>query len=127
MDNTITIFVKICSNPEFRDKIEKMLVDLAQKTRQEPGNVFYRIHRSIEDPNQFMVYERWLNQEALDHHMNTAHLKQFLKASRKYLDSEIAGTVCLELMSTCIDISKDGISSRPPSTLDCRRSLHATR
>lgn len=97
MDNTITIVVTIVPRFNFRNKIEEMLIALAEKTRLEPGNVFYRLHKSIDHPNRFIIYERWKNQEALDHHMNQDYLKGFLDLSKDLLEREISGVTCSEI------------------------------
>ena len=44
---------------------------------QEPGCLVYELHFDPEDPSKFMFYEKFANQAAVDHHLNTPHFKQF--------------------------------------------------
>ena len=65
-------------------------MQLAAATVQEPGNICYRLH-TTEDPDQFIIYEQWKNQAALDAHMATEHLQQFLADENKLLAAQPAG------------------------------------
>ena len=97
MDNTVTIVVPIHAKPARREQVKAALVELAAKSRQETGNMFYVPHETLGDPNKFIIYERWADQAALDFHMEQAYLKEFLEASATLLSEPVKGELCREL------------------------------
>lgn len=42
---------------------------------QDPGAVEYDLHRSANDPNEFLFYERYEGEEAFAYHLSTEHFK----------------------------------------------------
>jgi quinol monooxygenase YgiN len=97
MTEEITIIVPINAQPEQRETVHQRLVDLAAKTNNEPGNICYVLHTVPDDPNQFIIYEQWKDQEALDFHMAQDYLKAFLADSTALLSQEVKGTICKEM------------------------------
>lgn len=51
-----------------------------RRTVKEPGNLDYRLSRNVEDPNEFVLYERWSNIAALDSHLKQPYLTKLLNA-----------------------------------------------
>ncbi len=41
----------------------------------DPGAVQYSLHRSAEDPDEFIFYERYESEEAFAYHLSTDHFK----------------------------------------------------
>jgi quinol monooxygenase YgiN len=97
MDGEITLVVPIHAKDELRDEVRKRLLDLAEKTRKEKGNICYVLHEVYNEPNHFIIYEKWKNKAALDFHMGQEYLKAFLADEKKILSKPIAGTVCSEI------------------------------
>jgi len=56
------------------DKIENELKALIGPTRKETGCIEYRLHRSKDNPDNFMFYETWISKGDLDKHLKTEHL-----------------------------------------------------
>ena len=56
-----------------REKVEEALRHLTLASRQESGCVSYIAHFVDGDPTTVLIYEQYLNQEALDHHRATPH------------------------------------------------------
>lgn len=56
------------------ETLEKMLADLIPQTAGEEGTLEYRLHRSTDDAGRFLFYEKFRDQEALDHHMKQPHV-----------------------------------------------------
>ena len=42
---------------------------------QDPGAIQYSLHRSAEDPDMFIFYERYESEEAFAYHLSTDHFK----------------------------------------------------
>ncbi len=60
-------------------ELETLLRQLLQSTRLEPGCVAYEVHRSSDESNVFMLYERFKDQSSLDAHVQSDHFQSFLK------------------------------------------------
>ena len=59
------------------DQVEQLFVDLAVKSREEPGCLAYEVARgSGEDSGTFMLFEKWRDQAALDEHYATEHFRR---------------------------------------------------
>ena len=97
MDREITIVVPIHAKKELCGEVRQRLVDLAEKTRKEKGNICYVLHEVHGEQNHFIIYEKWKNKAALDFHMNQDYLKAFLADEKKILSKPIAGAVCYEI------------------------------
>ena len=97
MNNEITIIVPIKAKSEFRTAVKEKLFELAALTNKEAGNICYCLHQVTADSNQFVIYEKWGNQAALDFHMNQDYLKAFLNESKTLLAEEISGTICQQI------------------------------
>ena len=67
-----TLTVAEGKNAEF----EATFADLAQAVRDnEPGNEFYAVHQSKENPQIYKVLERYSDQAALEAHGQSDHFK----------------------------------------------------
>jgi quinol monooxygenase YgiN len=68
------------------EELRRELSGLVGPTRSEPGCISYDLHRSVEDPNVFMFYEKWRSREDLDRHLEKAYLKAWINKSVDLLD-----------------------------------------
>ena len=67
-----TITVQEGKNAEF----EKVFLELTEQVRaNEPGNVFYALHRSGSDPQVYKVMEQYDSAEALDAHGKSVSIR----------------------------------------------------
>ena len=96
-NSEITIIVPIKAKTEFRTKVNQKLLELTALTNLEIGNICYCLHQDKADPNQFIIYEKWKDQTALDFHMNQDYLKVFLEESKTLLSEKIRGTICQQI------------------------------
>jgi quinol monooxygenase YgiN len=68
-----TITVQEGKNAEF----EQAFLALAEQVRaNEPGNIFYVLHRSKSDPQVYKVMEQYQDAAALDAHGKSAHFAE---------------------------------------------------
>ncbi|MDD5083043.1 MAG: putative quinol monooxygenase [Dehalococcoidales bacterium] len=54
---------------------------LAPQVRKDPGAITYVMHRKIDDPNKFFVFEQYKDQAALKYHGETPHFKAYRQAT----------------------------------------------
>lgn len=86
-----TITVQEGKNAEF----ERIFLELAAAVRaNEPGNIFYELHRSKTDPQVYKVMEQYASAEALDAHGKADH---FREANRR-LASLVAAAPNIEVL-----------------------------
>ena len=97
MSNEITIIVPVYFKPETAAVGRERLLALAAKTHKEAGNIMYRIHEVPGKAEQYMIYEKWQDQAALDYHMSQKYLLDFLADEDKLFDGEVKGTICTEI------------------------------
>jgi quinol monooxygenase YgiN len=57
-------------------------------TRKEPGCLAYYLNRDLDDPNTFVVFERFKKISALEEHAKSAHVAELLKKIGPLLDGE---------------------------------------
>lgn len=69
----VTAKVKLQSEKveEFVDAVREMKTHVLQ----DPGAVQYNLHRSVNNPDEFLFYERYESEEAFAYHLSTDHLK----------------------------------------------------
>ena len=93
----ITLLCPIHAAPGRGSELKTALQNLAAATVKEAGNICYRLH-STDNPDEFIIYEQWKNQAALDFHMNTEHLTAFLEDKDSLLAGQPAGRFLTELV-----------------------------
>ena len=88
-----TITVQEGKNAEF----EKVFMDLTAQVRaNEPGNIFYILHRSKSNPQVYKVMEQYESAEALDAHGKTDYFREANKA----LGAVVAAVPEIEVLDT---------------------------
>jgi quinol monooxygenase YgiN len=59
------------------ESFKKQAAVIIQKTRKEKGCLFYSLFQDVSSPGEFLFYEEYASQEALDIHSNSEYLKTF--------------------------------------------------
>ena len=78
--------------PEHREAYIKGAKDCVAATQKEAGCIYYDSHASVNNPNLFVVVERWESREHLDAHGRAPHMKVWreysapLKASQTVIE-----------------------------------------
>ncbi len=96
MDEIITLICPVNAASGRGDELKTALTALAKASTSEAGNICYRLH-STDDPDEFVIYEQWRNSEALDIHMQTPHLLEFLADKNNLLAGQPAGKFVKEI------------------------------
>ncbi len=79
--NNIVIVAKIVANEGKSDLVKSELNKLLAPTHAEEGNVSYKIHQDMQNPNKFVAVEEWANGEAIQAHMATEHIKAYTQVT----------------------------------------------
>ena len=92
-EGVVCLDVMYTIRPGHEEEAVDDLRKLAAETRKEPGNVLYLIHRSVEDPRKFLIYEQYRSQAALETHLSKDYFQRYsVNGLRKIAESRIAGT-----------------------------------
>ena len=78
---------KIPIQPEKREEAMAVATVMAKATQAEKGCIEYHFYSNVEDPNTFLVFEKWESGEALKAHFETPHMAEF----RSKLPNLVAG------------------------------------
>jgi len=78
---TITVHFTAKSGQE--DALAAELMALVAPTRAEPGCLLYTLHRSSDNPAEFLFYEAWVDKAAYEAHRQTPHMQQWRKQRDK--------------------------------------------
>ena len=70
--------VLLRASPGKSELLGKALRELIAHSRREPGCAVIELNQSPDDPNTWMVYERWRGKEALASHMKQPYVAAFL-------------------------------------------------
>lgn len=60
------------------DSVLKIMKEAAQKSSEEKGNLFYKIHQSKTDQNTLILFEGYENESALEYHKNSEHYQSLV-------------------------------------------------
>jgi quinol monooxygenase YgiN len=75
----ITLAVNYLIRSGHEREAENYLRELRAQSRREPGCRTYEVHRSLEEPREFLIFEQYDNLDALEAHRRTQHFLQFGK------------------------------------------------
>lgn len=65
------------------------LESLVEPSRAEPGCIIYQVHRSIEDPDHWMVYEVWSSAADLEKHFTLPHMQAFVARLPELVEGDL--------------------------------------
>ncbi|MDY6903947.1 MAG: putative quinol monooxygenase [Thermodesulfobacteriota bacterium] len=73
------VTAKLTASEKDRDQVERILKNLVAEVRAEEGTLVYTLHRSQNDPNVFLFYEKYQDMDALVVHGGTDYFKAAMK------------------------------------------------
>lgn len=92
MSEQITLLVTGKAKPEHCNNLKGRLVHFAQLSCEEPGNIDYCLRKVNNSQYEFFLYKNWVNQEALNIHMQKDCLKEFLNDCSFLLEGKLIVT-----------------------------------
>lgn len=60
------------------DVVLQLMKEVREKSTQEEGNLFYKLHQSKEDQNTIVLYEGYVDADAVEMHRNSEHFKSIV-------------------------------------------------
>ena len=68
---------KFTVKPEHREKLMQMAAALVAPSNAEEGCISYQFYQDGSNPNNFLFFEEWKNQAALDSHFQKPYFLEF--------------------------------------------------
>jgi quinol monooxygenase YgiN len=87
MTSTIYVSADLRALPGKEDLLRESLQQLVVAVRTEPGCIRYDLHEATDSPGDFLFYETWENEEALDVHNNTEVMKAHVEKAGGWVDT----------------------------------------
>jgi len=70
------VVLRVVAREDTVDQLGAALFELAEASRQEDGCNGYKVFQSQANPLEFVCYESWASDAALEKHMTTPHVAQ---------------------------------------------------
>ena len=85
----VTYLVRMRALPGNAERVgELLMVNVDRILAGEPGNLAFAVHRSVDDPDEFWLYETWESAAAVEAHESGDAFKQYKDALRPLVDPE---------------------------------------
>lgn len=78
----ITVIATIIAKSEDIEFVKRELCKLVEPTKQEYGCIEYTFYQDDKEPEFFHSYEKWYNQAAIDAHLQSRHIKNYMEATK---------------------------------------------
>jgi len=72
------LLAELNAHPAAANELGSILCELASAAHREPGNLVYAVHRALETPGNFVVYELYKDRSACDAHLASTPVQQAL-------------------------------------------------
>jgi quinol monooxygenase YgiN len=86
----IVLAISLAIKPERREDAVNIALRMTADTLKEKGCMAYTFMSPVDDPNTFFVYEEWADQDALDGHNTSDHMKVFQAAIGDCIAGEVS-------------------------------------
>ena len=80
-----TILVHLKIKPGTAKKFMAAFAPAIKATLKEKGNIAYQLNRDAKNANEYLVYERWQNLDALNKHLKTKYITKLLEVAKEVL------------------------------------------
>ena len=108
--DAVTYFVRMVAKQGKAEQVQQLLLENPRRIEQgEPGNLAFGVHRSIDNPNEFWLYETWASGEAVEAHESGAAFQRYKEALRPLVDPDSV------LFGNCVPVKVLGYSTEPPA------------
>ena len=94
------VVAKIKAKAGAETSMEEALRGMVAKVAQEAGTLAYTLHRSQNDPTEFLLYEKYADADAFKSHASTPYFKELFVSLKPLLD----GSPQIEMYSEIVGI-----------------------
>jgi quinol monooxygenase YgiN len=100
----LVLAAKCIGKPDRRDDIMRIVSAVVPPSKAEAGCISYDVHERLHGGDEYLFFEEWSDQAALDLHFQTAHFQEFISRFTPLLEAppmvrvyEVAEARTLEL------------------------------
>lgn len=97
-EGRVTVVARVRAKSGMEDRFAEEMEPLVEASRSDAGCINYDLHRGLEDPSMFVLYENWSSNQALDGHLGQPHVQEWLGKLEDLADGEVEITR-LEMIS----------------------------
>lgn len=80
----LTLIAEDFIQPEAIEKVLPLYKELIEETRKEAGCLSYALHQDKKVPGHFVFIEEWVDEIAVDKHVNSKHFKKLVPLIDSY-------------------------------------------
>ena len=85
----VTYFVRMIAKPGQVEAVQELLLTNPRRIEQgEQGNLAFGVHRSTDNPNEFWLYETWVDEAAVQAYESGDAFKQYKETLRPLVEPE---------------------------------------
>lgn len=84
----IALISQLTAKPGMEEACQRHMLAMVEESRKEPGCLMYIAHRSLDNPLNFMFYEQYTDEAALQAHRAAPYFAQHV---RNGIDKLVAG------------------------------------
>lgn len=92
MSEPLILFARLKAQPGQAEALELALLALVEPTRAEAGCLAYVLHRAIELPDTWLLYESWASRDALDAHFAQPYMQALMGRVPALVDGSVEMT-----------------------------------
>ena len=81
----VHVMARIVARPDAAEAVKRVLSDLVEPSRREPGCLGYALYQRGDAPHEFETVEQWRSQADVDAHMATPHVQAAVAAAMPLL------------------------------------------
>ncbi|EKP95296.1 putative quinol monooxygenase [Thermaerobacter subterraneus] len=75
----IVLVARYVTRPGMADRVEAAVREMITLSRQEEGCLRYEVNRSVERENEFLLYEVYRDEAALEAHRQSPHFRRIVQ------------------------------------------------
>ncbi|WP_458098210.1 putative quinol monooxygenase [Roseomonas sp. WA12] len=99
MSEHLTLIATLTAKPDQSEALGEGLRQLVVPTLAEAGAIEYRLHRDIDDPCTWILYETWRSRADLEAHFAQPHTRALMAQFPELLAGEMGLTFCRAVTS----------------------------
>lgn len=88
-EGQVTVVARVKARSGMEDLFAEEMEPLVEASRSDAGCINYDLHRGLEDPSVFVLYENWSSNQALDEHLEQPHVQEWLGKLGDLADGEV--------------------------------------
>ena len=87
--SSVAYFVRMVAKEGMAEEVQELLLTNVTRIREgEQGNLVFAVHRSMDNPNEFWLYETWESLEAVEAHESGPEFQEYKEKLRPMVEGD---------------------------------------